>query len=84
MSNPAFVDRMNREHFDGNLPSRCDGGCAILLDRNAWQHDEAVGRAFASGDCERRESVRRQNAAAASQAQSVEHRKVHLRSRGCG
>jgi len=35
---------------------------------------------FTSGDCEERDSVRRKNAAAASTAQTVEHRKVHLRS----
>src|SRR5512138_2673641 len=40
--------------------------------------------ALTTGDCERRVSVRRKNTAEASQGQSVEHRKVHRRSRGCG
>src|SRR5262245_56462733 len=43
----------------------------------------ALGHAFTSGDCERRESDRRKNAAEASQAQTVEHRKLHHRSRVC-
>jgi len=43
----------------------------------------ALGHAFTSGDCERRESDRRKNAAEASQAQTVEHRKLHHRSRDC-
>jgi hypothetical protein len=43
-----------------------------------------LDRLFTSGDCERRDSVRRKSAAEASQAQSVEHRKVNLRSRGRG
>jgi len=34
-------------------------------------------------DCERRDQRRRQNAVEASQAQPVEHRKPHLRSRNC-
>src|SRR5262245_15204166 len=52
--------------------------------------EEAVARCGRSAacsrtaDCERRDQRRQQNAAAASQAQSVEHRKLHLRSRGCG
>ena len=36
MSNPAFVDRMNREHFDGNLPSRFLQG---LLELPTERHD---------------------------------------------
>jgi len=34
-------------------------------------------------DCERGDSDRRKNAAEASRAQTVEHRKVHRRSRNC-
>lgn len=50
-----------------------------------WRsHVITLDRLFTSGDCERRDSVRQKSAAEASQAQSVEHRKLHLRSRGRG
>jgi hypothetical protein len=39
---------------------------------------------FMRADCERRDRVRGQNAAAASYTQSVEHRKLHHRSRDRG